>query len=265
MANTMFDLNLAGTRLAYRHDGGNDELGLTGFFWLGGYKSTMMGAKAEALAELAAATRRKALRFDYSGHGESDGLFIDGTISAWLEQATHMFLHHTKGRRIIVGSSMGGWLALLLVRKLYAEDINAYKRIRGLVLIAPATDMTRDLMWAQFSDRNKLELEQTGVYLRPSDYGEPYTITARLLSDGEDHLIFPAGLELPFPVRILQGSHDHDVPASHGFKTFEALRGSDVSLTLIKDGDHRLSNPSQLQVIKETVLQLAQRADGERV
>jgi pimeloyl-ACP methyl ester carboxylesterase len=265
LARTAFDNHLTDTHLAYRHDGGDDELGLTGFFWLGGYKSTMLGSKAEALAEVAASTRRRALRFDYSGHGESAGAFIDGTISLWLEQATHMFLAHTKGRRIIVGSSMGGWLALLLIRRLREQDRNAFKRVRGLVLIAPATDMTKDLMWDQFTDRDKLELEETGVYLRPSDYGEPYTITAELLADGQDHLLFPTGLELPFPVRILQGSKDHDVPPSHALKTFEALRGPDVSMTLIKDGDHRLSNPSQLQLIKETVLRLAERADGEKL
>jgi pimeloyl-ACP methyl ester carboxylesterase len=265
MARTAFDNQLAANTLAYRHDGGDDELGLTGFFWLGGYKSTMLGSKAEALAELGAATRRKSLRFDYSGHGESAGLFIDGTISLWLEQATHMFLTHTKGRRIIVGSSMGGWLALLLIRRLRDQDPNAFKRVRGLVLIAPATDMTKDLMWDQFGERDKMELQQAGVYLRPSDYGEPYTITAKLLADGQDHLLFPEGLELPFPIRILQGSKDHDVPPSHALKTFEAIRGPDVNMTLIKDGDHRLSSPSQLQVIKETVLRLAERADGERL
>jgi pimeloyl-ACP methyl ester carboxylesterase len=265
MARTEFDFHLKGTKLAYRHDGGNDELGLTGFFWLGGYKSTMLGSKAEALGELGAATRRRALRFDYSGHGESDGLFTDGTISTWLEQATHMFLAHTQGRRIIVGSSMGGWLALLLIKRLQAQDPKAFARIRGLVLIAPATDMTKDLMWNQFSDRDKLELEQTGIYMRPSDYGEPYAITADLLADGQEHLIFPNGLEMPFPVRILQGTADHDVPPSHGLKTFEALSSPDISLTLIKDGDHRLSSPSQLHMIKETVLRLAERADGEKL
>jgi pimeloyl-ACP methyl ester carboxylesterase len=262
MANTAFDDRLGGTSLAFRKDGGTDELGLTGVFWLGGFKSTMTGTKGEALADLARATRRHLLRFDYSGHGESSGLFTDGSISAWLEEAVHMFLSHTRGRRIVVGSSMGGWLALLLVRRLQNEDPAAFRRIAGMVLIAPATDMTQDLMWDQFGAAEKQALHATGVYLRPSEYGEPYAITAKLLADGLQHLLLKDGLSLPFPVRILQGSEDQDVPPAHAAKTFEALRGPDVTLTFIKGGDHRLSTPGQIQLIQETVLRLAERADG---
>lgn len=262
MASTAFDEQLGGTRLAYKQDGGTDELGQTGFFWLGGFKSTMTGSKGEALADLARSTRRHCLRFDYSGHGESAGLFTDGTISAWLEEAIHMFLAHTSGRRIVVGSSMGGWLALLLARRLQNEDPSAWRRIAGLVLIAPATDMTQDLMWDQFGAAEKNELNETGVYMRPSDYGDPYAITARLLTDGLQHLLLKEGLNLPFPVRILQGSEDADVPPAHAIKTFEALRGPDIALTFIKGGDHRLSAPRQIHMIQETVLRLAERADG---
>jgi pimeloyl-ACP methyl ester carboxylesterase len=262
MATTVFDDKLGGFKLAYRQDGGADELGLTGFFWLGGFKSAMSGTKGEALADLARSSRRRCLRFDYSGHGESSGLFADGTISAWLEQAVHMFLTHTKGRRIIVGSSMGGWLALLLARRLRNEDASAFRRIAGMVLIAPATDMTQDLMWNKFGDAEKAELKETGVYMQPSAYGEPYEITTRLLADGMQHMIFEDGLNLPFPVRILQGSEDADVPPAHAIKTFEALNGSDISLTFIKGGDHRLSTPGQIQMIQETVLRLAERAEG---
>jgi pimeloyl-ACP methyl ester carboxylesterase len=262
MAQTTFDDHLAGTRLAYAKDGGTDELGLTGFFWLGGFKSAMTGTKGEALADLARATRRTCLRFDYSGHGESSGEFIDGTISAWLEQAVHMFLAHTKGKRIIVGSSMGGWLALLLARRLQNEDPKAFRRIAGMVLIAPATDMTQDLMWDEFGETEKQALKETGFYMQPSEYGEPYTITARLLADGMQHQLLREGLNLPFPVRILQGSKDADVPPAHAVKTFEALHCADLTLTFIKDGDHRLSTPGQIQLIKETVLRLAERADG---
>ena len=262
MSNTLFDEELGTASLAYRVDGGDEELGPTSFFWLGGFKSTMTGTKAEALADLARATRRKCLRFDYSGHGESAGLFTDGTISLWLEQAVHMFLSHTMGKRIIVGSSMGGWLALLLAKRLQQEDPKAFRRIVGMVLIAPATDMTQDLMWDEFGEREKRELDQTGAYVRPSEYGEPYVITARLLSDGMQHLVLKDGLYLPFPVRIIQGSEDVDVPPAHAVKTFEALKGSDISLTFIKGGDHRLSAPSQIQMIQEQVLQLAERADG---
>ncbi len=262
MAQTTFDDHLAGTRLAYTKDGGTDELGITGFFWLGGFKSAMTGTKGEALADLARATRRTCLRFDYSGHGESSGAFTDGTISTWLEQATHMFLAHTKGKRIIVGSSMGGWLALLLARRLQIEDQKAFRRIAGMVLIAPATDMTQDLMWDEFGEPEKQALKESGVYMRPSEYGEPYAITAKLLADGMQHQLLREGLNLSFPVRILQGSKDSDVPPAHAVKTFEALRGGDVTLTFIKEGDHRLSTPGQIQLIKETVLRLAERADG---
>ena len=262
MANTLFDEKLGQASLAYKMDGGDDEMGLTSFFWLGGFKSSMTGTKGEAMAELARATRRRCLRFDYSGHGESAGLFTDGTISLWLEQAVHMFLRHTKGRRIIVGSSMGGWLALLLAKRLQAEDPSGFRRIVGMVLIAPATDMTQDLMWDEFGVREKRELDQTGAYVRPSEYGEPYVITARLISDGLKHLILRDGLQLPFPVRILQGSEDVDVPPAHAVKTFEALKGPDISLTFIKGGDHRLSTPLQIQLIQDVVLRLAERADG---
>ena len=259
---SVFDTHFKAAKLAYQLDGSTDALGLTGFYWLGGFKSAMSGTKAEALADVARATRRQCLRFDYSGHGESEGLFTDGTISNWLEQALHMFLVHTKGRRIVVGSSMGGWLALLLARRLEKEDPSAFRRIAGMVLVAPATDMTQDLMWDLYGPREKQALQDAGIYMQPSGYGEPYPITAKLLADGMNHLLLKDGLALPFPVRILQGSEDHDVPPAHAVKTFEALRGPDVTLTFIKGGDHRLSRPTNIHVIQETVLRLAERADG---
>ena len=262
---TSFENGPGHSRLAYRQDGARDELGPCGFFFLGGFMSTMTGSKAESLAELARAKRRSCLRFDYSGHGESDGLFVDGTISLWLEQATHMFLQHTRNQRIVVGSSMGGWLALLLARRLQTEDPQAFRRIGGMVLIAPATDMTRDLMWQGFSDQARKELQENGIYHEPSSYGAPYPITLKLLEDGEKHLIFPGGISLPFPVRILQGAEDAEVPADHAIKTMEAITGNDISLSLIKGGDHRLSTPTQLRLIRETALTLAERSDGEMV
>ena len=260
---TSFENGPGRSRLAYRQDGARDELGPCGFFFLGGFMSAMTGSKAESLAELARAKRRSCLRFDYSGHGESDGLFVDGTISRWLEQATHMFLQHTRNQRIVVGSSMGGWLALLLARRLQTEDPQAFRRIGGMVLIAPATDMTRDLMWQGFSDQARKELQENGIYHEPSSYGAPYPITLKLLEDGEKHLIFPGGISLPFPVRILQGAEDAEVPADHALKTMNAIAGSDVSVNLIKGGDHRLSTPTQLRIIREAALTLAGRADGE--
>lgn len=257
-----FDQHVLNMATAYMKDGAMDDIGPTGIFWLGGYKSEMIGTKAESLAELARATRRNLLRFDYFGHGQSQGLFVDGTISLWLEQATHMFLTHTKNRRVIVGSSMGGWLALLLARRLMAEDPAAARRMAGIVLLAPAADMTRDLMWNTFSDDIRRDLMDRGVHERPSAYGEPYQITMKLLQDGEQHLLLPQGLRLPVPVRILQGTEDSDVPPAHAIKTLECLNGDDITLTLVKGADHRLSSAGQLALINETVMALVDRANG---
>ena len=250
-----------GVGLAYREDGPED-ITRCGFFWLGGFKSDMEGSKAEALAGLARGTRRPPLRFDYSGHGASGGEFLNGTISGWLEQSLHMFNRKAPGRRVVVGSSMGGWLALLLCRELAIRNPRALARVAGLVLIAPAADMTADLMWDQFPDSVRAEILRTGVWQRPSLYGDPYAITARLIEDGRKHLMLKEGLELPFPVRILQGDADPDVPAAHAVKVFGALSGPDVTLTLVKGGDHRLSTPGNLTLLRETVLRLAERADG---
>jgi pimeloyl-ACP methyl ester carboxylesterase len=265
MPATLYDDKLKTVSIAHIKDGPNDDLGPCGFFWLGGYMSDMTGSKAESLADLARSTRRISLRFDYSGHGQSSGLFVDGTISQWLEEATHMFLAHTRNRRIVVGSSMGGWLALLLARRLKQEDPQAFRRIGGLVLLAPATDMTLDLMWDRFSKDQKHEMAEEGVLRLPSHYGEPYPITAKLIEDGAGHRLLDKGLDLPFPVRILQGTEDVEVPPDHAFKTFEALRGPDVTLSYIKGGDHRLSTPTNLRLLRETTLQLAERADGRDI
>lgn len=251
-----------GMRLAFREDGGGDDMGRCGFFWLGGFMSDMEGSKAESLAGLARESRRPSLRFDYGGHGASGGLFTDGTISQWLGHSLHMFRTRTKGRRIVVGSSMGGWLAMVMYRWLKANDPRAARRIAGLVLIAPAADMTKDLMWDRFGATARSELADTGVHLRPSAYGDPYPITARLIEDGAEHLLLGQGLACDCPVRILQGDADSDVPPEHAIAVYDAISGSDVTLTMIKGGDHRLSAPGQLAIIRETALALANRADG---
>lgn len=261
MTEIKYETTPGGIELAYAEDGGED-VGRTGLFWLGGFKSDMEGSKAETLASLARDTRRSCFRFDYSGHGRSGGFFVDGTISVWLEQAYHMFTRLSPGRRIIVGSSMGGWLALLLTRELRLRNPRAFRRVSGLVLLAPAADMTANLMWDVFPEKAREDLASRGVYERPSLYGDPYPITAKLISDGEMHLILPEGLDVDCPVRILQGDADPDVPATHAVKVFNALRGSDVTLTLIKGGDHRLSTPGHLALLRETALRLAERADG---
>ena len=264
MTDIKFESAPDGTPIAYRLDG-KDDLGRCGFVWLGGYKSDMTGSKAETLAALARETRRPCLRFDYSGHGASGGLFVDGTISKWLEQSLPLVLTHGKGPRILVGSSMGGWLALLLYRHLQRANPPAARRIMGLVLLAPAADMTADLMWAAFPDAVRREMTEKGVWLRPSEYGEPYAITRRLIEDGRRHLMLHEGLDVTCPVRILQGEADTDVPAAHAVKLFGALRGADVTLTLVKGGDHRLSTPGNLALLRETVLRLSERAEGMNI
>jgi pimeloyl-ACP methyl ester carboxylesterase len=262
MSGARFDSLGDGLRLAYREDGSGDDMARCGFFWLGGFMSDMTGSKAESLAGLARDSRRPSLRFDYSGHGESGGEFTDGTISAWLDQSLHMFRNHTAGRRIVIGSSMGGWIALLLYRWLLTHDPRAARRIAGLVLIAPAADMTADLMWDSFGPSARADLAEKGVWLQPSQYGDPYPITAGLIADGRRHLLLKQGLDCDCPVRILQGDADPDVPLTHALKVYEALRGPDITLTVIKAGDHRLSTPGQLRIIRETVMALAQRSDG---
>lgn len=260
MASIKFENTPAGVPIAYREDGASGS-GRCGFFWLGGFKSDMTGSKAESLATLAGKTDRPSLRFDYSGHGASGGKFTDGTISAWLDQACRMFTHHAAGPRIVIGSSMGGWLALLLYRRMIHTQPEAARRIRGLVLLAPAADMTADLMWDQFPASVKQDILEKGVWARPSLYGEPYEITRGLIKDGRQHLMLAEGLDVQCPVRILQGDADPDVPPAHAAKVFAALKGDDVTLTLIKGGDHRLSTEAQLQLLGETVLALAERAD----
>jgi pimeloyl-ACP methyl ester carboxylesterase len=262
MAVVQFDRGPEGEKIAYLEDGGGQDLGRCGFFWLGGFKSDMEGAKAEVIAALARETRRPSLRFDYSGHGKSGGVFTDGTISRWLAQALQMFATRAPGKRIVVGSSMGGWLALLLLQALRRNQAKAADRIAGLVLIAPAADMTADLMWDTFSPKARDAIRDRGVWMKPSGYGEPYPITAELIEDGAAHLILKTGMQASCPIRILQGDADPDVPPAHALKVFEAISAPDVTLTLIKGGDHRLSTPANLMLIRETVWRLAERADG---
>jgi pimeloyl-ACP methyl ester carboxylesterase len=217
-----------------------------GIFWLGGFKSDMRGTKAEALDQWAAAERRACLRFDYSGHGESGGDFADGTISRWLEESLAVFEACARGPQLVVGSSMGGWLALLLVQVLRSRAAAAAS-ITGLVLIAPAVDFTEELMWKQFSPKIRREIESTGAWARPSQYSEqPYPITKALIEDGRNHLLLGGLIETGCPVRVLQGVRDEDVPWKHSVELTSRLAHDDVVLTLVKDGDHRLSRPEDI-------------------
>jgi pimeloyl-ACP methyl ester carboxylesterase len=218
-----------------------------GLFWLSGYKSDMKGTKAEALAHWAAEAGRGCVRFDYSGHGESSGAFTEGTIGRWLADALAVFDAHSRGQQILVGSSMGGWLALLLVRALRRRRQPAAASVTGMVLIAPAVDFTEELMWKRFTPAIREELEQTGMWRRPSDYSpEPYLVTRQLIEEGRDHLLLGGMIETGCPVRILQGVDDPDVPWRHAVELVSRLASDDVVLTLVKDGDHRLSRPEDI-------------------
>jgi len=217
-----------------------------GLFWLGGFKSDMKGSKVEALDRWAAGEGRACLRFDYSGHGESGGDFMDGTITRWLEESVAVYRRFAKGPQVVIGSSMGGWLALLLARRL--ADLKGAAPIAGMVLIAPAVDFTEALMWQQFPDAIKREIETKGVWMRPSDYGEaPYPITKGLIEDGRNHLLLGGLIETGCPVHILQGVKDPDVPWRHVVELVSRFARDDVVLTLVKDGDHRLSRPEDIE------------------
>jgi pimeloyl-ACP methyl ester carboxylesterase len=243
-------------RIAVRNQAGTAP----GVFWLGGFKSDMRGTKAEALAAHAAQTGRACVRFDYSGHGESGGGFEDGTISSWLEDSLAVFGSQARGPQIVVGSSMGGWIALLLARALTKSPARE-ANLAGLVLIAPAPDFTEALMWAEFSPEVKREIEEKGFWQRPSAYGEdPYPITRALIEDGRKHLVLKRPIELGCPVRILQGVKDPDVPFGHAMKLVSCLAQDDVVLTLVKDGDHRLSRPEDIERLLRTVDELIEAA-----
>ena len=217
-----------------------------GLFWLSGFKSDMNGTKAAALARWAEQNGRGCVRFDYSGHGESGGAFTDGTIGRWLDESLAVFEAFCRGPQILVGSSMGGWLALLMVRALRRR--NAGASVVGLVLVAPAVDFTEELMWKRFSPAIKRELAEKGVWARPSDYSPtPYLITRQLIEEGRDHLLLGGMIETGCPVRILHGVKDSDVPWRHAVELVSRLASDDVVLTLVKDGDHRLSRPEDIE------------------
>ena len=230
--------------------------GAPGLFWLGGFNSDMRGTKALALDAWAAERDRASVRFDYSGHGESGGAFVDGTIGRWLEESVAVFEQFCTGPQVVIGSSMGGWIALLLAREL-ARRQAARASLAGLVLIAPAPDFTEELMWKGFSPEVRQEIETKGVWLRPSQYDEPYPITHRLIEEGRQHLLLGSAIEVGCPVRILQGAQDPDVPWRHAFALAHRLPADDVVLTVIQDGDHRLSRPQDIARIIAAVAEIS--------
>lgn len=225
-----------GARLAWRKVEGRGPT----VVWLGGFKSDMAGTKAQALADWALARGRAYVRFDYFGHGESSGDFRDGTITRWREDALAVLDALVDGEAVLVGSSMGGWIACLAA-------MAAPGRVKAMVLVAPAPDFTEKLMKPGIPPEGLADLARDGVWLRPSEYGEPYPITRALLEDGARWSILEAQ-EVPIaaPVRILQGGEDPDVPWAHALQLAQALKGPDVVFTLVRDGDHRLSRPQDI-------------------
>ncbi len=239
-----------GRRIAYHLTPGTGP----GVVFLGGFKSDMEGTKAVHLQAWAEAQGRAFLRFDYSGHGQSSGDFLGGCIGDWAEDAAAAITALTKGPQLLVGSSMGGWMSLLMCRRLGAK-------IAGLVGIAAAPDFTEDSMWASFDAAQRQALEKAGQIALPSEYSdEPYIITRRLIEDGRNHLVLHAPLSLPFPVRLLQGTADADVPQSVALRLLAHLEGPDIRLTLVKGADHRFSTPACLTLIESALAEVLEAA-----
>ncbi len=233
---------LAYHRIAARGDGASAP----GIVFLGGFRSDMTGTKALWLEDWAGARGRAFLRFDYRGHGASSGAFLDGAIGDWADDAAEAVSRLTEGPQILVGSSMGGWIALLFARRMP-------ERVAALVGIAAAPDFTED-MWAQMDEGQRRQLMEAGRIEQPSDYSDaPYVITRRLIEDGRNQLVLRARLALPFPVRLLQGTADADVLPSVALRLLDHIDGPDARLTLVKDADHRFSGPRELALIGKTL------------
>ncbi|MBZ9669709.1 alpha/beta hydrolase [Mesorhizobium sp. ES1-3] len=246
-------LDVDGSDIAVRHAGGSTP----GVVWLGGYKSDMLGTKAETLSDWAAREGRAFLRHDYSGHGESGGAFAEGTISTWLAQSLAVFQRFAKGDQVLVGSSMGAWIALRMVQELRkAGDAS----VVGMVLLAPAPDFTSELVEPALTKAQKRELAKKGYFAEPSDYSaEPYIYTRALIEDGRENRVMTGPIDTHCPVHILQGLADADVPSSHALRLVSLLPADDVTLSLIPDGDHRLSRPQDLDMLVRAVGDMAGR------
>jgi pimeloyl-ACP methyl ester carboxylesterase len=214
--------------------------------FLGGYASDMTGTKATYLEGWCRASGRAFLRFDYQGHGLSSGHFTDGTIGLWRDDALAVLRECTEGPLVLVGSSMGAWIAVLVA-------LAMPERIHALVGVASAPDFTEDLLWARIGEDERARLRRDGAIRPPSRYGEPLPFTWRLVEDGRRHLVLRAPIPLSCPVRLLHGTADEDVPWETSRRLAEALLSRDVALTLVKDGGHRLSEPHELALLGVTV------------
>jgi pimeloyl-ACP methyl ester carboxylesterase len=247
--------------------------GRPGLVWLCGLKSEMVSTKAAAVAQWAEAQGLACLRFDYSGHGQSEGRFEDGTVSRWLDEAEAAFRALTDGPQILIGSSLGGYIALLLLRRLLQEKRASEQgdaatsgtrqptpvadRIKALVLIAPAWDMT-ELMWQRLPAEARRDIEEKGVFQRPSRYGDgPYPITRALIEDGRRHLIGRAPFDPGRPVHVIHGRQDPDVPFAHTLGLAAHLSGGWIRVTPVPDGEHRLSRPEDIALLLAAIAALA--------
>lgn len=232
-----------GRRIAFHRSNGRGP----GVVFLGGFKSDMTGTKALWLDNWARERGRAFLRFDYSGHGDSSGTFEEGCIGDWFADACHVITTLTDGPQVLVGSSMGGWIALLVARAMS-------QRVAGLVTIAAAPDFTEQGFWSGFTDAQRRTLMTAGRIELPSEYaGQPYVITRRLIEDGRDHLVLRSPLHLPMPTRLLQGSADTDVPPALAYRLLDHATGPDLRLTVVKDADHRFSSPRCLKLIAQAI------------
>jgi pimeloyl-ACP methyl ester carboxylesterase len=219
----------------------------------GGFRSNMDGTKALALEAHCTAAGRAFTRFDYSGHGESGGAFVDGTIGSWLEDTLAVLDEITRAPVVLVGSSMGAWIALLAARA-------RPERVKGLVLIAPAIDFTEALIWERLPAGDRETLQRDGVWFRESDYvEEPDQVTLRLIEEGRNHLLFGSSVSFEGPVRILHGMEDETVPWQFAIRAAEILTGTDVTVTLVKNGDHRLSDGENLSRLMTALDEVIER------
>jgi pimeloyl-ACP methyl ester carboxylesterase len=247
-------LDVAGDAIALRRQEGTTP----GVVWLGGYKSDMLGTKAETLAGWASRQGRAFLRHDYSGHGESGGEFADGTISKWLEQSLAVFRRFTAGPQVLVGSSMGAWIALRMVQELRRAGEH---RVAGLVLLAPAPDFTAELVEPKLTDAQRRDLAEKGHIEEPSEYSDqPYIYTKALIEDGKRNLVMTGPIDTHCHVHILQGLADPDVPPAHALKLASLLPADDVTVSLIPEGDHRLSRPQDLDLLLRAVEAMVERS-----
>lgn len=240
-------LKTQGGRIAYHKVEGRGP----GVVFLGGFMSDMEGTKAIFLEEWARQQGRAFMRFDYTGHGQSSGDFLNGCIGDWARDARRAIIELTDGPQVLVGSSMGGWIALLLARAMPGK-------IAGLVGVAAAPDFTEDSMWSGFDEKQRRMLEENGQIDVLSDYSDsPYIITQNLIEDGRDNLILQTPMLLPFPARFLQGSADADVDISVALRLLEHATGNDIHLTIVKDADHRFSTPECLEMICSAIIEVS--------